>query len=147
MPSIPKRLQILAALAFREGVIAFIWLLSLPTNRQMLSASRLAGLVGILLVLSISAAALIYFREQGKDSFKIVEKVTNYRNRIPLSFLSLTVSLFLWVAVLFKAQWLSLVSESTYIRLLPVITYAVLLLLQTGIFLLIDQGNNRGPDE
>jgi len=137
MSSPQKRMQILAALSTVEGIVAFIWLLSLPTNRQMFSASRLAGLLGILLVLLISVAAFIYFRPPGEDSLKLIEKIENLKNKVVLSFLTLTVSLFLWVAILFKEQWLFFVSESTYIRLLPIITYAVLLLLQLGIFLLL----------
>jgi len=141
-------MQILAALSTVEGVVAFIWLLSLPTNRQTFSISRLAGLIGILLITLFSAATLIYIRSQGKESFNGTGWITNRKFRIPLSFLLLTASLSLWVAILYKEQWSSFISESTYARLLPIVVYIVLLLLQFGVvLLLIDQPSDNDTNQ
>lgn len=137
MRSIHKSIQIFSALSLGEGVVALIWLMSLPTSRQTYSVVRLFALLGILLVLSISAATLIYFRTQRTVPSRFSERITNRRNRIPLSFLLITVSLVLWVSLLLKDQWLLFVSESTYIRLLPIIGYGLVLCFQAGVFLLL----------
>jgi len=128
-------------LSFAEGILAFLWLLSFPTNRQTYSLFRLTALVILLVISTISAAAFLYVRSQ-KEPFKFSEQSNHRKGRILLSFLLITVSLLLWTALLFKDQWLSYTSASTYARLVPIVLYGLLLCLQTGIFLLTT-GQNK----
>ena len=144
MTSTQKKIQILAALSLVEGIAAFLWLMSMPTNRQIYSVSRLAALFGIFIVICVSAVVLYYVRTQSNTSLWLVERITNFKYRSLLSFFLIAASLTIWVAVLYKSQLLSFINESTYQRLLPILLYIVLLLLQTGIFLLtLDQEENR----
>src|SRR5215216_4231415 len=135
--AVRKGLQILATLSLVEEVATFIWLISIPTNRQIFSAARLVGLGAILLATFISAASFFYFRAPGKDQFNIAGKVAGFKYRPVAAFLLLVISSLFWTAILFKEQCLSFISESTYIRLIPIITYSLLLFLQAGLFLLL----------
>ncbi len=132
---IKKHLQILAALSLVEGIVALLWLISISTNRQAFSTSRIASLIGIILLSLISSVTFYYFRPQAGDPFKLIDKIINFKSKFLLSFALLTIALILWVAVFFKDQWLLVVSESTYLRLLPAVIYGMLIFFQAGIFL------------
>ena len=140
-------MQVLAALSAMEGMAAFFWLMSLPTNRQTFSAFRLAGLMGILIVILFFAAVLIYLRRQKRGSAEYIEKIAKLRNWKTLSFFLLTFSSILWIAILHKDTWLLHVSESTYARLVPLLAYSMMLCLQAGIFLfVIHHDRSSSPD-
>src|SRR5512141_981057 len=105
MSSVPKSIRSLAILSLAEGLIAFLWLLSFPTNRQGYSLFRLASLAAVLLIALISAVLFITLRTP-KEPVNFIAQVANLPGKILSSFLLIAVSLLLWTAILFKEQWL-----------------------------------------
>jgi 4-amino-4-deoxy-L-arabinose transferase-like glycosyltransferase len=147
MTSAQKKIQVLAALSLMEGITASLWLMSMPSNRQMYSVSRLVALFGIFLIVLMSAAVLLNFRKPREEFSAFAEKMITFKYRIVLSCLLMVAGTIIWVAVLFKSQWLFFINETTYLRLLPIVLYMVLLLFQAGLFLLLlTYERNRNND-
>ena len=137
-----KMIRILAALSFAEGLIAFAWLASFPTEGQFFSPLRIISLGTILIISFASLAAYFYFRSESRSD-EAIEIIENLQGRLFLSFLLITISLSIWVAILHKDLWLLRVSESTYTRLIPIAIYNLLLCLQAGwLFLFPDFNKN-----
>ena len=141
-----KNVRILAVLSFIEGMIAFVWLASFPTDSQagqlIFSPFRLISLIGIL-VISCSCMAVFVNSLSETRANKTIERITNLRARILLSFLSISISLAIWVSILFKEQWLFYISEAAYIRLIPIALWMLLLCLQMGWLLLTPDLNKN----
>ena len=141
-----KNIRIFAALSFIEGVIAFAWLASFPTDNQtgqlILSPFRLISLIAIL-VISCGCLAVFIYSQSKTGANKTIERIANLRARILLSFLSISISLAIWVSILFKEQWLLYVSEAAYARLIPIALWMSLLCLQMGWLLLIPNLNKN----
>src|SRR4026208_2366304 len=135
-----KNIRILAALSFIEGMIAFVWLASFPTDNQpgqlIFSLFRLISLIGILVISCGCLAVFIYFQSE-KRAIKTIERIANLNAKVLLSFLLVSISLAIWICVLFKEQWLLYVSEAAYARLIPITIWGVLLCLQIGMVLLL----------
>ncbi|MCI0610352.1 MAG: hypothetical protein L0Z71_14985, partial [Anaerolineae bacterium] len=130
-----KNIRILAALSFAEGLIAFAWLASFPTENRFFSPVRLISLGSILAISSISLALYVYLRSESRSD-RAIEIIENLQGRLFVPFLLISISLSIWVAILHKDLWLLRLSESTYTRSIPIAVYILLLCLQTGWFFL-----------
>ena len=130
-----KSIRIIALISFIEGLIAFIWLASIPTSAGTFSPVRLTSLLGILLV-SLGCLALFIYAKSGNKLTKKIEAIADHRVGVFVSFLLITISFAAWVTILYK-DWLLLTVElAVYTRLLPIVILSVLLCLQLGVLFL-----------
>jgi hypothetical protein len=141
-----KNIQILAALAFIEGMIAFAWLAFFPTDHASglfgFSPFRLISLIGILVVL-LGCLAVFVYSQSGKNLVKTIQRIVDLNAGIPLSFLCISICLAIWVSILFKEEWLLRIGEAAYDRLLPITLWISLLCLQMGWLLLLPSLNKH----
>jgi hypothetical protein len=72
-----------------------------------------------------------------EKAIKTIERIANLNAKVLLSFLLVSISLAIWVCILFKEQWLLYVSEAAYARLIPITIWGSLLCLQIGMVLLL----------
>lgn len=131
-----KSIRTLSFISFIEGVLAFLWLAHIPTNRDVFSPVRLASLLGILLISLGCLVIFIYAGSETKLKQKI-EKIVNHKMGLFISFLFISLSFTLWGLILYKEKLSSIVDEAIYIRLLPITILGMLLCLQAGILFLI----------
>lgn len=131
-----KNIRNVALASFIEGLIAFIWLASIPASGGTFSPVRLASLSGILLV-SLGCLVGFIFTKSENSLTKRIGQIAGTRAGMPAAWLLITISLAVWVTILYKGWLLSFVDEAAYARLLPLVTFGALLCLQAGIVFLI----------
>ncbi|HEY5731127.1 MAG TPA: glycosyltransferase family 39 protein [Anaerolineales bacterium] len=130
-----KNIRIVALASFMEGLVILIWLASIPTSGTF-SPVRLVSLFGILLVALGCLIGFIYIKSENCFAQKI-SQIAEGKFGLPLSWLLTTISLAVWVTILYKDLLLAVIDEAVYARLLPIAVFGILLCLQLGILFLI----------
>jgi len=127
-----QKSKILAAVSFTEGIIAFIWLISIPAGDHTLSPTRIGSLLGILIV--TIGWLFVYF--QTTSALSAIQQLMNWTGKSIFACLSICAPL---LALSIAAQqdiWSHFVGEALYARLIPILIWSSILLMQIGIFLL-----------
>jgi len=127
-----KYIRILSGISFIEGLIAFIWLASLPTNGRIFSPVRIGSLFGIL---AISVGWLfVYF--QRAPTVRIIQALVNWKSKISLACFCIYVPLLVLSVGMQQVVW-SRFGEAIYARLTPIVVWSAILSIQVGLFTLL----------
>ncbi len=129
-----RNIRIVALASFIEGLIALVWLASIPTEGTF-SPLRL-GTLFIILIISLGCLTIFVNARAANRTTKTIVGLANSNAGIFISFLFVAASFVVWVTILYREQLLLTMSEAAYARLLPVALFGALLFLQVGIVFL-----------
>jgi len=130
-----KNIRILSTASFIEGLIAFIWLASLPTNGRIFSPARIGSLLGIL---AVSAGWLFVYFESA-SAIRIIQALMNWTGKIIFACLCICIPLIAMSIALQQDVWSQYIGEAMYARLTPILTWGCALSIQVGLFILLSE--------
>ena len=127
-----KVIRVFSVLTVVGGLLAFIYLASLPGDGRNFSPFRLLSLAVILLIICAGIFSFFKFGSVQK-TVELTDWILSLRFRLALSFVLFAVSLTAWVTFLYRESVVSLVGEAVYERLAPFMLLGALVCMQAGI--------------
>jgi len=130
----PKNARAVALISFVEGLLAIIWLASIPGSGNFFSPIRSACLFGILLV----SIGWLFISFRGNSS-RFIQRLMIWKSNIPAACLCICLPLLVLSAALQHNIWSIFIGEAVFARLLPVLVWASILAIQVGLFILFSE--------
>jgi len=127
-----NRIRLLSTLSFLEGLIAFLWLASLPASGGVYSPFRLASLLGILVV----SAGWMYLYFQKDIADRAIQRLLTWKGRLIFAGLSIFISLLALSTAAQRDVWSPYIGDAAFARLTPILVWGSVLSVQIGLILL-----------